>query len=1129
MERKMMNLGRAKKKLRYFQSEDSAPCQLKIKDVFSMRDLDNIFDDLDSDPGTPLLSPLPKSPELDKQNKGSQSPPLKTDLHFGGEISPLKSSDVLAAEVGIQTDHLNFKGSPLDEIAPIKTSSPIELLAVEVVAEDGEKSETSPLLFGIEDEEPVVGDLSKPQINRRSEITNCSQGDSQSLASPPARLEFGKPTKQNDPLISSTPIKSPEKACKSSAPEPEEPRMDGHLCLSPVVLIQNCQPEPLPEKQVNTQGQEVAEEVGVKQSLFQKKLRNSLQPKASGYRKQETLKQPARAPSPHVQEEDFMILEDDSPIRFIIPRKTEIKEKSKPENGPVEPDLKEKASPKQTKEAESHKDEPKKKTKAKRGKAIDMTVKDTVVQSVPEEREDEVNEDLAGGEQICLSPDTNQDADKHVTGKQRPKGKTFKSHQYGSKDENDGHTKIPAEKPTAKRGTYDKLTTETNTGEEEPVLTVQKKPAEIKSAKQAGEPEATGLISVNPKKQGEDRSKLKNKKQAKEHKQVSEVQNHTDIPPDPAEQSEAQSKNTVTKANKEPASKQRAPRKPAKEKMTGKSKEVLKKKELPVPEVKVSEDASANCKRKRKPPGDWWLTQQNENNMQEQQEAIWSSQELKKNRKTQRKSPVLTDSTGQESSSASQVIQNETITVKKLPKKGKKSQSNPADSRKKTKSAGGRRKPKSGSREQHEMMPVPLVEEEAIYNEASGQLSPVICSRSPRQHSVTPGNKRVFDKIYTREGQSGSAQKCPPRLCDEPERVPVKRQRKPPRNWWEVPQSQEHAESSQSPRNSPQTSRPPMDPLQSAFHRMDSLQKMVGRGQNKKRMNMINTPKSVRGSLATFNAIYDSGKPGPSTESGQGVWQKGRRNLLHSLEDQSEHSSEHLHNDDQQQASGHATFDVCVSGVVPESSALLRKTNTRALSGSNRASDYDFTYKSGPSSLIELERYEEHDDVDLPSSRITPETRYTPRVLADCDLCGPPLKPIVLDNEDWDNLCVWFTHIWPTTSKDSKGISPDDFHWHCHAGRAMGHMIDLQNNTFSSGKILLGSYMKKPAQLDLNVITVFNVASSCVRVEIDGTQKVYNSGLTFMTPCGQSYSIHNMCQEPAVLWYHRMLTNRTTR
>lgn len=65
---------------------------------------------------------------------------------------------------------------------------------------------------------------------------------------------------------------------------------------------------------------------------------------------------------------------------------------------------------------------------------------------------------------------------------------------------------------------------------------------------------------------------------------------------------------------------------------------------------------------------------------------------------------------------------------------------------------------------------------------------------------------------------------------------------------------------------------------------------------------------------------------------------------------------------------------------------------------------------------------------------------------------------------------------------DGKGISPDDFHWHSHAGRAMGHMIDLQNNTFSSGKILLGSYMKKPAQLDLDAVTVSDFGCVCVQV-----------------------------------------------
>lgn len=195
----------------------------------------------------------------------------------------------------------------------------------------------------------------------------------------------------------------------------------------------------------------------------------------------------------------------------------------------------------------------------------------------------------------------------------------------------------------------------------------------------------------------------------------------------------------------------------------------------------------------------------------------------------------------------------------------------------------------------------------------------------------------MFDKIYARECQSGSAWKHPPRLRDAVERVPVKRQRKAPRNWWEIPQSQEPVESSQSPRtSSPQASRQTTGPPQSAFHQTFSLKKTAGRGRKRNKINMINTPKSVKRSLAAFDAIYDSAKPGPSTERGQVACQKGRRNLLHSLEDQSEQSTENIHSDCQQQASGHATFDVCVSG---ESSSAWRKTNPRASSGSNRASD----------------------------------------------------------------------------------------------------------------------------------------------------------------------------------------------
>lgn len=193
----------------------------------------------------------------------------------------------------------------------------------------------------------------------------------------------------------------------------------------------------------------------------------------------------------------------------------------------------------------------------------------------------------------------------------------------------------------------------------------------------------------------------------------------------------------VNKANKVPASKQHAPKKPGKVKKT---KEILEIMELPMPEP----DVSATSKRKRKPPGEWWLAQHDESNAQEQQEAVQPLQELKSNKKTKKKSPVLAGSSEQELACwTSQTIQNELVTVQKVPKTLKKSQaekslSNRAGSLKNPKLAGGRRK-KSGAEDQHEMTPSLTVQEEARDDEASGQLSPVACSQNPRQCNETPG------------------------------------------------------------------------------------------------------------------------------------------------------------------------------------------------------------------------------------------------------------------------------------------------------------------------------------------------------------------------------------------------------
>lgn len=99
--------------------------------------------------------------------------------------------------------------------------------------------------------------------------------------------------------------------------------------------------------------------------------------------------------------------------------------------------------------------------------------------------------------------------------------------------------------------------------------------------------------------------------------------------------------------------------------------------------------------------------------------------------------------------------------------------------------------------------------------------------------------------------------------------------------------------------------------------------------------------------------------------------------------------------------------------------------------------------RSGPCCMIELEQYEENDEmsvfhffshthgafsctftslfkkyldicfaVDLPSSRFE-------AVLSASDLCGPPLKPLTLQPKDKANLSLWFKSLWSVTA-DSK-------------------------------------------------------------------------------------------------------------
>ncbi|KAG9283314.1 titin-like [Astyanax mexicanus] len=1129
MERKLINLGRAKKKLRYFQPEEKAPCSIKIKDVFSLHDLDDIFDDLDSESGTPQLSPLPQSRVEVDQVRGKKSPALKLTSPFGAE-----EPEVLAPENCIQEDHLNDKGSPFEEIAPIKTSSPIDRIQVEDEAADAERPETSPILFGVEDE-PVQGDVSKPSSTQKSKNIKEFYQD-ESLVSPPVRIEFVKPATEDVsvscmPLLSTT---AASKGCQTISPETkEESQTDGDLNILPFTAeVRIDPPQSLSKEQPIIQSTRVPDkksDAEVKQSSFQQKLKNAFKPKAA--LKPEVRTQQARAPSPVELDDDFMILEDDAPILFTIPKRTKAKP---PAEGDVEkPDGSQKSSQnepdpiKKNEDKYKHGDETDaaktKKTKAKRGKVHSVSEKDTVAQVTPEETPDPLPEVA----EVCEPspvPEASQEAD--LPGKQSTKRKTSKSENLGKEDGKDERVKRRVEKPASKIKKPDNITDDTNNRHEEPATKVKKKPRKAKSTVKVGGSESEEQHLATPNEEGNGNPTMANKEMPEGLEPVHNLLNDPESPLEFTEQPDVQSTTTVKNASKQTATKPGPFKKPIKVKKLEKTKKDAKIKELP-----VREEGPGTSKRKRKPPGEWWLNSesQNNDNTQQQEVAVQQSlRELKPNKKMKKALQISANpAEGQESQSES----NNSVTVQKVPRKNKKSDS--AGDQKNPKTAGGRRKTKSTAparRKAQEKASAPVAEEEVAVDENVEQPCPAACSPLPRRKSLTPGGKRVFENIYTRDSHSGSAQNCPPSALNPSESLPGKRQRKPTSNWWEVPHSQGSVESSRSPLNrSPQKTKPQMAPPCSAFDSVPNVGRSqktaVVNAQKRNKLNLVQTPRTVKRSLAAFDAILASGDPWPLSVKAQESRQKGRRNLLHSLDDQSEQSSENIPSDQQ-----HATFDVCTSGVTVEPFAASRRASTRLSAGSNRASEYDTAFKSGPSSMIELERFEEHEDCDLPKYSMIPDMPHVPRVLSDCDFCGPPLQPIVLESDDWDNLCLWFAHLWPSAPKDGQVfsiISPDDFHWHSHGGRAMGHMVDFQSNNFSNGKILLGSYMKKPLQEDLHAVTVFNVVSSSVRLEIDGIKTVYNSGQAFMTPCGQSYSIHNVCREPAVLWYTRMLQNQT--
>ncbi|XP_059390547.1 uncharacterized protein LOC132123869 isoform X2 [Carassius carassius] len=1029
--------------------------------------------------------------------------------------------DALIKENGIQEDAMIDKESPFKEIAPIKTSSPIALATERDETVDGVRSVTDPLLF-VEDDEPIGGDLSKASCPQQSEpVKESLYGDSGSLASPPERLEFRKTTKSN--------------ACSLS-------RNKDPSQLSPV-LVQKSETKLQEAEQGENQ---VVEDPG-KELSFHHKLKQALMPKSPCSRKQAAVS----APPPADLEEDFMILDDEAPVLFVIPRKVEVSRNKRPvptdiakENVLTEPHSTDQLSQSETDTTDHHgKDDKrntaqtesgKQKPKGKLGKASKKSVKDSVTHNSLEDVADLVPEMLEDRVSDQTASQTVQRHQTLPTGKKRANRKAPELAELSDKDETNtgGSQKIPV--------------TESRATKKSSKSSKQERPgpkAKEKSSKDTAADHHSTKSNKKRKNDEKEETAPKTKKitseQQIELEQIDpscEEQEHEPSPP-LNEQEEEQ----TTAVNKQSSHKDDAVDPGKKQKRKETKRVEPKPKDPPSIASDISSDSPTCGRRKRRSPGEWWLTSPNESTTEPQPKQVLSmAQKRRASTKASTKQAAAVDSEETVSIRPAQGNQKK-LKTHNLLNSAKKAIAgddghNTGAEQKTAKKTVSRRKPKSAATQPQTASPGEEVG--ACLNENDANISPELCSPNS-QHNILSGEKRVFDWVYSRE--TGSAQKQTSSSLRKPDtsvpdKISQKRQRKAPSNWWEAPQSQEPADGHPTPhRPPPQKSELTNTPLHGALNKDGNsmkLQKTKNHTRNLKRNN-TNTPKSIKRSLASMNAIFASQKPENTVKSVLRCRKQGRRTLLHSLEDQSDHSSESTgQNDDQLQGNGCASFGF-TSGVTVEPSGTRNKTSVRLSSGPNRLSDVDVAFRSGPSSMLELQRHdEEDDDTDLPSSKVILSTRVTahegqaPRVLAQCDLCGPPLQPIVLEEEDWNNLHEWFSHLWPPASKDGRVISPDDFHWHSHGGRAMGHMVDLQSHFFSHGKILLGSFMKKPSQVDLDRVSVFSIISSCVRVDFDGVKSVYNSGQVFMIPSGHMYSIQNLCQEPAVLIYHSQMTLR---
>ncbi|XP_029979442.1 altered inheritance of mitochondria protein 21 isoform X2 [Sphaeramia orbicularis] len=1023
METKYPTLKRPKRKLCYHTTKDSQPKQWTEK--FTLEDVDKMFDDLDS----VLLEDeiVPPSPELHLTvNKMKQ---------LEREVSPIPQvpdGDHLPPPVMSASPDLDIDlDIPFKAHGPVKTSSPIEGNGVDVNKKQANKNHKimSPILFDCEDDGKEEAQPKPLPVQEIQQNGHTLEDDSPMFECLPSKLVLTKRFYQRKKVDT-------------------QPKENTNPPVSPVRPESTvAAPEKHSETVQKQQRVEMPTRVKKDMNTFLQKFRDAGQakPACAGISSSQ-VKIPSPPPEP---EDDFLILEDDTPLLFSIPRKTatskrqgQNKTSNTNKDKRTEEDSEETAKNQQESEQERSKpasqtvDEKMKKKQGKEaGNGVTESDNDSKEHIVPSVKVDGMDPDKPNKKKPqrkkeATSKDSDKTEDKH---KDKP---SRKMDDENPSQKTEMKTQFSAEKMRSKSSKVSKENLKTN-----------KATSSKKIRKRMEGPEA---VNEAVEEQHQEQS-------GEEHGDIQDQISPSEIPMVDGEAANVLP-NGISNENK------------------------LSNTE----EGSSSENCQIPNKRKRKQTGQWWLScPQNTEEMpvsDNQQPTVKKTKQINKESTAAVASPVKSLPGGGLKKSK----QRQSVATSSQKQRQKTNEGKARRIKTKPRRAGSPDKKKATHKESNEDSAEPIQEQEPEAPDEElngGQSTPVVDPHRDRSINSEPEEQIKEAKLE-------------------------KRQRRSPGNWWQVNPTPEDVESITSV---PQQLKP-----KETTHQKERKRKL------KENCQALGTPRNgtatvsskppggahvppveqptSRRTLAMFKDIFSSAAQTPSVINRGNIGQNKKR-------DTTAHPAKN-------------SIQVPFTDGDVDNMDADKSRGTQDCPPSHESSQENMckVLRSGPSSMIELEQYEEEEDMMLPSSRVAPAA------LCASDLCAPPLKPLILQPNDKVTLTEWLKTVWSTTQdNDGTEITPDQFEWYFYQGRAIGFMVDLHCGSICTGKILLGSFMKKPLWVDHSATTVFNILTSSVNVKVDCNESRYNAGQSFIIPCGHAYSFQNLNAQPAVLYFTRVL------